>query len=259
MNNCWLVQQMELPKSCLLGNTIFKKLLYDNADLSNRDKKLFADPPVEKLIWQASLKPATINIPAYKDEQREFEEIQIIEVRLRHEKQFRRIAEIVMRAIPYPMVVQLTHAKRVMLVVGEPRHNLSDHSRHTIDDFIATGWIDTDNPSTLDEIFSHNIHICKLSTANLYRCYHSLVDQVILYIAAQRTGKYPGSKDAEAVKTIHDQLEVIEQEINDLKIDMKQENQFNRQVALNVEIKHLKKEKEKWLNKLGTNRNGAHE
>jgi hypothetical protein len=251
MSNCWLVQQMELPKSCLLGNTIFKKLFYENTDLANRDKKLFADPPVEKLLWQASLKPATINIPAYKDEQREFEEIQIIEVRLRHEKQVRRIAEIVMRAIPYPMVVQLTHAERVMLVVGEPRRNLSDRSRHTIDEFMATGWIDTDNPSTMDETFAHNIHIRKLSSANLYRCYHSLVDQVILHNAAQSTGSYPASKDVETVKVIHDQIKVIEQEIFNLRVTLNKETQYNRKVDLNVQVKRLETKKNEITSKLG--------
>jgi len=62
---------LNLPASCVLGKTIFKKQFYDNAGLSAADKKLITNN-VEKVIWQYCLKPDTINIQPYIDEEQEY-------------------------------------------------------------------------------------------------------------------------------------------------------------------------------------------
>jgi len=63
---------------------------------------------MEKIIWQFSLKNSTINIPPYKDEVREYEEIAIIEVMLENKDNVSRFSEITQRTIPYPLVLIFT-------------------------------------------------------------------------------------------------------------------------------------------------------
>ena len=72
---------LNIPDSCFIGNTIYKKLFYENADLSTNDKSLFTDT-ISKITWLYCLKPETINISAYKDEVREYPEVEVIEVLL---------------------------------------------------------------------------------------------------------------------------------------------------------------------------------
>ncbi|MFW5908454.1 MAG: DUF4391 domain-containing protein, partial [Desulfosalsimonas sp.] len=56
-----LYRKMGLPKHCLVGKRVYKKLFYVNADLTAGDKKaLQAD--VETIYWQYALKPDTIQI-----------------------------------------------------------------------------------------------------------------------------------------------------------------------------------------------------
>ena len=55
---------LNIPDSCFIGNTIYKKLFYENADLSTNDKSLFTDT-ISKITWLYCLKPDTINISAY--------------------------------------------------------------------------------------------------------------------------------------------------------------------------------------------------
>ena len=66
---------LNIPDSCYIGSTIYKKLFYENADLSTSDKSLFTDT-VSKITWLYCLKPETINIPAYRDELRDYPEIE---------------------------------------------------------------------------------------------------------------------------------------------------------------------------------------
>lgn len=58
-----------IPSSCFIGSTIYKKLFYENANLGSQDKALFTDT-INKITWVYCLKPETINISAYKDEVR---------------------------------------------------------------------------------------------------------------------------------------------------------------------------------------------
>ena len=45
-----LYECLNIPKACEVGNIIFKKLFYDNADLGTDDKALFTNY-ISKIIW----------------------------------------------------------------------------------------------------------------------------------------------------------------------------------------------------------------
>jgi hypothetical protein len=240
---CTLLEKLDLPKSCWLGSVIYKKQFLTAGDLSSADKKLVSKH-IDKVIWHASLKPNTINIRPYQDEAREYGEVEIIEVRLNEASQVRRIAEIVMRTIPYPILLQLTLEEKLMIVAGHSRINLSDSSKNTIEEFLFTDWI---NPGALTEFqiqFFENIHSSKLSFLNFYLLYNSFVDQVILLNASKWADCYFGSKDVQEVKKITIRIANLERKVEELRTALKQETQFNRQVELNVSLKRVQKEKE---------------
>jgi hypothetical protein len=74
-----------IPRSCEVKNTIFKKLFYENAALSTVDQKLFTEV-INKITWLYCLKPETINLQPYRDEIREYDELEFIEVEIVVEK-----------------------------------------------------------------------------------------------------------------------------------------------------------------------------
>jgi len=94
------------PEECRLGKRVFKKLFHDNAKLSSADKKALQDD-VDTILWQYTFKPTTIPIQPYVDDQREYAEIVVLQVFLRNLKRYKRIIEIIHRAIPYPMILEL--------------------------------------------------------------------------------------------------------------------------------------------------------
>lgn len=252
MMSCILVEKMELPEACLLGSTIYKKQFLNAGDLTAADKRILSQQ-VEKVIWQASLKPGNINIRPYRDEVREYGEVEVIEVRLHDIKKVRRIAEIVMRTIPYPILLQMTYQNQVMLVVGHSRTNLSDRSRNTIEEFLFTDWFKLEALTELQQRFFELIHSSKLSFANFYRFYDDVVDQVILLNATRWASRYLLEKDAKEVKEVSDQIAQLEHEMDDLRKALEKETQFNRKVELNVSINEKGTIKDRWINKYGKN------
>jgi len=229
---------LNLPNSCELGNTIFKKQFYDNARLSAADKKLITNN-VEKVVWQYCLKPDTINIQPYQDEEHEYLEVQVIEVRLKDKARHQRIAEIIMRAIPYPMILQLTYGTSLMVVAGMPRINLTDHQKHTIEEFVYSPWVDSQNLSAQDQDFLNSIQAAKLSFTNFYRFYSDFVNQLHLYNAAKLVDKTLQDIDPQEAQRLHTEIIAIERELVTLRAQLKMETMFNRKVELNVEIKRI--------------------
>lgn len=233
-----IYDKLNIPQSCKVGNTIFKKQFYDNADLSKADKDLFTDA-VGKVTWQYCLKPETINIQSYKDEERDYPEIEVLEVTLSADTKIKRIAEIVMRAIPYPMILIFSLDDKLQLWAAQQHINQADSTKNTIDEFVNTGWIDMENLSAWDENFLNGIGIQNFSHANFYRFYSDFTDKIHLYNLQCRMKSVNLEMTAQQAKERLNQLDEIDAKIADLRAQMKKETQFNRRVEINMEIKKL--------------------
>ena len=230
---------LNIPDSCFIGNTIYKKLFYENADLSTSDKSLFTDT-ISKITWLYCLKPETINIPAYKDEVRDYPEIEVIEVLVHKDYKLKRIAEIIMRTIPYPMLLIFKWEDKKQLYVAHQRVSQSDSSRNTIEEFISTDWLDGDSA-----LFAR-LDIREMRFTNFFTLYSDIVDTISIYNLSTIIPTDDNITGAEA-RELSTKIEDIEQEITSLRARLKKESQFNRRMELNIEIKKLEQNKNKWL------------
>jgi hypothetical protein len=231
-------RDLNIPKSCHVGNTVFKKLFYDSGDLNKTDKELFTEQ-IDKIIWTFCFKPDTINIMPYHDEQREYTEMEIIEVRLHSDGKIKRIAKIIMRTIPYPMLLVFSLDNKIQLWAAHQRISLADQSRNTIEEFIFTDWVNLDKLTDKDKMLLQSLQLQNLSHVNYYRLYSDIVDRLITYNASKLTDGYIEGKDADDVKVIYDKIAGIDQEIEKLRVGIKKESQLNRRVEMNIEIKKL--------------------
>lgn len=227
-----------IPRSCEVKNTIFKKLFYENAGLSAADKTLFTDS-ISKITWLYCLKPETINIQPYKDDTREYEEVEIIEVELDKEKRTDRIAEIVMRNIPYPTVLVFRLHQKIKLYVAHQRNSLSDNSKNAIEELVSTEWVDNDS------VLLEKLDIMQMRFTNFYALYSDIVDIMSIYNLSEIMATDENITGAEA-RELSAKIEDIEQDIASLRAKLKKESQFNRKMELNIEIKRLEQLKNKF-------------
>ena len=204
---------LKIPDSCFIGNTIYKKLFYENADLSTSDKSLFTDT-INKVTWLYCLKPETINIPAYNDELRDYPEIEVIEVLVHKDYKLKRIAEIIMRTIPYPMVLIFKLEAKRKLYVAHQRTNQNDSSKNTIEEFIATDWLESDSA-----LFA-KLDIKQMRFANFYALYSDIVDTISIYNLSTIIPTDDNITGSEA-RELSAQIEDIEQEITSLRARLK--------------------------------------
>jgi len=227
---------LNIPKSCGVGSPIFKKTFYEIADLSTSDKKLFANN-IKKITWQYSLKEENTNIKPYKDDLIDYPEIEIIEVELLSDTRLNRIAEIIMRAIPYPMLLIFKMQEKFKLYLAHQKISLSDSSKNTLEELIYTDWLD------IDSHILKKLNIKEMRFTNFYDLYSDLVDAISIY---QASAILPSTKNisGEEARNIITKIECIDQEIAAVRSKFKKETQFNRRIELNIQIKKLEQEKE---------------
>lgn len=239
---------MNIPKQCELGSTIFKKHFYENAKLNKKDKELFIRH-VDKIKWDYCLKPTNISIKQFKDDIREYNEIEFIKVKIKVPDKTKRLAEIIMRSIPYPMILIFENRNRIQIFVAHQRINLADSSKNTVEELISTEWINLDDLDEQDKKLFESLNIKNLSFTNFYMFYNDIVDYIVKYNASKLAGKHV-KENADEIKDVYDNIKAIENEIELIRGKIKKETQFNQQVQMNMQIKELEEKKGHLLDQL---------
>ena len=222
---------LHIPAPCLVDKTIAKKMFSEAGDLSKADRALLSEV-VEKITWKYCLKPETIPIQPYADEVRDYPEVEVLEVSLAAEKGLRRLAEIVMRAIPYPMLLVFRLGEQVQVWMAHQRLSLADREKVTLEEFISTPWQPEDAP------FWAALDIQELRFTNFFDFYTDWVDRLSVQNAQEKIQVSEDLTGEEARQRLA-QREQVEKEIAALRAELKKETQFSRKVELNMRIKKL--------------------
>lgn len=226
-----IYNKLNIPDECRINRTVFKKMFYDNAVISKGDKDLFIDS-IDKITWIYCLNQDNMNIPAYVTEEREYLEIEIIEVTLSENKGIKRIAEIIMRAIPYPMLLIFSFEDKYQLWAAHQRFSLADNSKVTLEEPIFTEWQEENS------ILWDRLNISKLRYTNFYDMYSDLIDAIAVFNASKLTDKEINGEDAR--KLLRSNAE-IDSQIAALRAELKKATEFNRKMEINMKIKKLEK------------------
>ncbi|CAA9891577.1 conserved hypothetical protein [Candidatus Methylobacter favarea] len=233
-------KRLAIPDTCLLGKRVYKKLFYDNAPLNAADKKAFADD-IEDILWRYTLKPETINIARYEDEEREYHEVAVLQVNLKSPKHYKRIAQIIQRAIPYPLLIVFIDGSRIALSIADKRVNRADREKIRVEAFYETDWLDLLSLSEPERAFLESCVITQFFYHNFYAFYGDLTARIIALNCARLSGTYSQDNALPREERV-DLLNHIRQKqlkLAELLAALKKESQFNRQLELNMQIKKL--------------------
>ena len=238
---------MDIPEKCLLNKSLFKKLFKEHTNLDITDKKALKDD-IDKIRWVYTLRPSTVNISAYRDDIREYEEVAIIQIDLYSTNRTERIAAFVNKAIPYPIVLIFSFADMLAISVADKRIHQVDKSKRVVEDAWMTEWFNPDEPNEIQQKFMQNMAIKNLSFVNFYAFYTDIKNRVIALNSATRSGHYQiGSEEKiEDWRENLMKISTLEKEIIELRSTLKKETQFNKKLELNVSIK----EKQDFIRKL---------
>lgn len=239
------IDHLLIPRSCELNKPVFKKLFLENGILDIVDKTALKDD-VEKIRWLYTLKPATINIAAHIDSERDFSEIAVLQVDLTSAKRLKRIAAFMQRSIPYPLILLFTQGSQVCLSVADKRINQADKEKWVVEEVLHTDWIDPAAPTAAHAAFLEDCDINSFSFANFLSFYKSLTERVIAINCAAHSGRYERdvtdnieNRPIESRLERLRELEKLNLQKSEIANKLKKEKQMGRQVELNTKIKQI--------------------
>ena len=204
------------PKQAEFNRVIPKIKIYAHAKPSKRVRELFV-AQVGEILWKYKLSPETINLLPRKG----INEIQVFEIALRTPRLAPAVLQTIDKAIPFPLVFQLTYEGQVHFAASYKRPSEADASKWVIEASFQTEPqpIDAERPSLPVALDLANLYeqIVRRHIPLSPRKGERIADQVARYNALQ------------AKKKAWQQLEAR----------LAQEKQFNRKVDLNAQLRAL--------------------
>ncbi len=239
---------LQIPDRCQLNRKLTKAFFKRNFDLTATEKKLLDDhATVTAIDWMASVSPTNANISRFEAGQYLYEEVQVMCIQTSandFDRNVPKIAELVQKYIPYPIVLCICHAHGFVLNTCDKRINQNDNTRRTIEQRYFSEVIDVATLAETQVSFLDNIAFGKLDKTNLKTYYDGYCQAIIALQAAAHSGVYmPRSKDrSDADLQTLQKIQTLQDEITTLQWLAKKETQLNQQVAINLQVQEKRKE-----------------
>lgn len=257
-----LIHALRLPESCRVDQRVPKKLLLENGAPTAADKRLITEA-IEEIQWIAALKPNTIGVPDYRDTLREYLEIAVLAVTVRgvvKPASHSRLAELVHRAVPYPVLLLLIEGQSLTLSLAHKRWAQNEADKVVLDGSLISVTVsaslsevnaaDASHPdpaeaAQTESAFIQSLSVTRQPQATLHALYQGWVDCVQALLAARLTGSYQTPTTPEQAAARRQALadcERLEAEVSRLRAQAAKEKQMARQVELNLTLKRVQAE-----------------
>lgn len=236
-----LLAALELPAGAMVNQRVPKTLLVKNGAPTAADKRLINDG-IETVQWLAALKATTIGVPEYRDAAREYLEIAVLQADLRAGANANRLAELMHRAIPYPVFLVTQQDDDLSLSLAHIRWSLAQAGEIVLDGSMV---IIKDLAGVREDIaraFLKALSLLAQPRGNLYALYQGWINTLLALEAARITGIFRAADSIEDSEERREALQAcaqLEKEINRLRAEARKEKQPARLVALNLELKQL--------------------
>lgn len=233
---------LALPNDSRVDQRVPKKLLLEQGAPTPADKRAIQDG-IEEITWVAALKPVNVGVPVFRDDVREYLEIAVLTVTLRQDAKANRLAELVHRAIPYPVLLVTVQAEGCMLSVAHKRWSQGEAGKVVLEEgYPQMALIPADGQ--VARTFLDSLAVAGLPRGDLYALYQGWVDRVAALEAARITGVFalPGALgQGGEIREGLEEHKAIERELVLLRARATKEKQMNRRVELNLKVKELEK------------------
>lgn len=246
-----IANRLNIQESCIIDNPIFKKLFYENTNISKKDRDIFINQ-IQKITLLFSFSQDTINIRPYKDDEREYDEIAVILIEVSADAKVKRMEEIIQLSIPYPIVLIFVNNNDIKINVAHKRINKVDESKNTVEKPLSPEWINLNSTSLIETAFINSLNTKELNFSNCYKLYTDIYNRVMIFRLSRYTNEYDVllEKDPKYIEECFNRINNLENTIEELRREIKKEQQLNLQINLNIKIKGLEKEKNMIIDEL---------
>lgn len=212
----------EYPKSAAFGRVVPKTKIYEHAGANTALKDLFVRE-VDQIVWRSKLAPETTNLSATPV----VAEIQVFGISLKTGKLDEAVLRAIDKAIPFPLIFELTWRGKRKAVAAFKRPSEADSAKWVISEYFGTDWVPEDAPR---EPFPVALDL------------GALYDRMLTAIMPE------AAQTADDIQTRVDRLEAIHaktREVERIRARLTREKQYNKRVAINAELRAAKHELER--------------
>lgn len=230
-----LIQALGLPDATRVDQRVPKKLLAEHGAATVADKRQVQDG-VDEVLWLASLKPHLIGVPAFKDAQREYLEVAVLSLKLKPGAKPSRLAELLHRAVPYPVLLLTSSDLGASLSLAHIRASQNEADKTVLDGSVLSVLLPEAEHGA---DFYAAVALAKQPQSDLYALYQGWLDTASALDIAQETGRFLPSltrEQAAARQAALQDCRQLQAQIAQLRSQADKERQMPRQVALNQEI-----------------------
>jgi hypothetical protein len=235
-----LIAALALPPGARVDRRVPKTLLVEHGAPTAADKRRINEG-IEEVQWVATLKPTTIGVPALRAEVREYLEIAVLSVALRAEAKAERLAELIHRAVPYPVFLLVAEKEtRLTLSLAHKRWSQGEAGATVLDGEPVSATLTDSEPGGLQSEFHEALSLARQPRADLYLLYQGWLDTLLALIAARVTGLFAVATSPNHAASRREALREcarLDAEIARLRSAAAKEKQVPKQVALNLELK----------------------
>lgn len=209
---------LQFPISTEFNKRIPKQKFYDRIRLSPDIERQFIEK-IDTILWKNKLSPDTLHVDAGEL----VKEIEILEIILKKRDLDKKVIELIDKEIPYHIVFILLYQQSGQIWLSWKDDPHATTGKLKVDTYFHSPWMNCNDLALTIDGF------------NLDKIYENFIQQ----IADDKLIINEKSSVKEAVQT-YKTNEKIQKQIQQLETQLKNENQFNRQVELNRKIKELK-------------------
>lgn len=213
----------DYPKSAAFGRVVPKNKIYEHAGANTALKDLFVRE-VDQIAWRFKLAPETINLSATES----VPEIQVFTVSLKTGKLDEAILRAIDKAIPFPLMFELTWRGKRKAMAAFKRPSEADSTKWVISEYFATDWAPEEEARTPLPV--------ALNLGALY-------DRMLTALMPAEPGD--SVQVGEDIQTRVERLEAIRakvREVERVKARLAREKQYNKRVAINAELRTVNQE-----------------
>jgi hypothetical protein len=208
----------DYPKAAAFGRVVPKSRIYEHAGVGTALRDLFATQ-VDQIVWKYKLAPETTNLAATKT----VSEIQVFGISLRTRKLDEEVLRAIDRAIPFPLIFELTWSGKRKVVAAFKRPSDADSTKWVVSCYFSTDW-------SPDDAACRPLPVA-LNLGGLY-------DALLTALMPKATAK--AQNTGQGIQTRVARMEAIQvktRDVDRIKARLAREKQFNKRVAINAELR----------------------
>ena len=243
MNSQTVVEALRIPdrlkvSTRVIGRTVFRQ----NAPLAPAELRALEDGLTELRVV-ATIRPSEFMIPAYTDDVREYLEILIMRGNLKSLAVADKIATVLHRAIPYPLIAVFDlPTGGVCLSVAHKRNPANNQGRMVVESSNSVVLSGQGTLAALETAFLASLDVSGLPTKNLFVMYQAVWNRVTAMRASAVVKVFGAPRhagDAAELEQALTEYESLAREIDGLSSKAERETQMNRRVEHNDQISRL--------------------